>query len=259
MLIAHLSDPHLTSGPTAAGPALGLELALRRAASLGPPPDCVVVTGDLADHGAPVEYAALRQILDGFPLPVHLAIGNHDDRKAFLEEFGGSRYLAGGSQSYYAIDYPEATLLVLDSKADDTASGQLGSTQLGWLAKELARRPALPPLICLHHPPVPVGIPVLDAIRLTDANALQDVLARCSPPAQILAGHVHRAISAHLGAAAVSVAPSTYRQFDLALRPDRPVGYVHEPTGFLLHLLTGAARVTHLVPVSHTSAAFGTV
>ncbi len=259
MLIAHLSDPHLTSGPTGAGPALGLERALRRAASLDPQPDCVVITGDLADHGAAIEYAALRQILDDVPLPVHLAIGNHDDREAFLEEFGGSRYLTGASQTYYAVDYSHATLVVLDSQVDGTAAGRLGSTQLGWLAEELTRRPALPALVCLHHPPVPVGMPVLDAIRLTDADALADVLARCSPPVQILAGHVHRAISAHLGAAAVSVAPSTYRQVDLALRPDRPAGYVHEPTGFLLHLLTGATRVTHLVPVSHTSAAFGTV
>ncbi len=31
----------------------------------------------------------------------------------------------------------------------------------------------MPTLICLHHPPVTVGIPALDAIRLTDAVELE--------------------------------------------------------------------------------------
>jgi 3',5'-cyclic AMP phosphodiesterase CpdA len=259
MRIVHLSDPHLTIGPTAAGPALGLELALRRAAALDPPPDCVVVTGDLADAGRRREYADLRHLLDDVALPVHLAIGNHDDRDAFVEAFAGSRYLNGGARCHYAVEYAEATVVVLDSKDDSTAAGHLDPEQLGWLDDQLARRPALPSVICLHHPPVPVGIPALDAIRLATPDELQEVLSRHRPVAQILAGHVHRMISARFAGATVSVAPSTYRQVDLQLRPDTPAAYVHEPVHILLHLLTGDDCVTHAVPVTHTSAGFGTV
>ncbi len=181
MRVVHLSDPHLSSGPTAAGPALGLELVLRRAVSLDPQPDCLIVTGDLVDRGRPGEYADLRRILDDVPSPVHLAIGNHDDRDAFIEAFAGSRYLNGGSRSHYAVEYAEASVLVLDSKDDSTAAGYLGSEQLGWLDDQLAQGRDVPTLICLHHPPVPVGIPAMDAIKLANADELQEVLSRHSP------------------------------------------------------------------------------
>src|SRR5213592_2817026 len=72
MRIAHLRDLHLTRGPLAAQPAAGLTGALGRLLALEPRPDCVVITGDLADTGHPDEYAALRAILRKCPLPVHL-------------------------------------------------------------------------------------------------------------------------------------------------------------------------------------------
>src|SRR3954453_19690734 len=50
VLLAHLSDPHLRSGPLGAAPARGLHLALARVLALDPRPDRVVITGDLADR-----------------------------------------------------------------------------------------------------------------------------------------------------------------------------------------------------------------
>jgi 3',5'-cyclic AMP phosphodiesterase CpdA len=259
MRIAHLSDPHLTSGPLAGVPAAGLELALQRVLGLDPRPDGVVITGDLADHGRHEEYSALRDLLDGFPLPLHLAIGNHDHRGRFLEVFGGTPFLAGSDQTYYAVDHPAGRLVVLDSKDETTAAGRLDDVQLLWLDGQLDQRSDVPTVLCLHHPPVRVGIPVLDAIRLADPHELADVLARHRTPARILAGHVHRVITAHFGGTVVSIAPSTYRQVDLTMQPDRSAPYVYEPPGFLLHLLNDDVAVTHLVPASHTSAAFATV
>ena len=89
--IAQLSDSHITTGPLGGGPAAGLQLALARVLALDPRPDCVVVTGDLTDHGRPDEYAALREIIGDFPLPLHLTTGNHDDRDAMVAAFTGAR------------------------------------------------------------------------------------------------------------------------------------------------------------------------
>ena len=96
MRIAHLSDLHLARGPLAVPPAAALADALARALALEPRPDCLVITGDLADTGHPDEYAALRDILRKCPVPVHLLPGNHDDPGALPA--GQSRGVRGGTQ-----------------------------------------------------------------------------------------------------------------------------------------------------------------
>lgn len=258
MRLAHLSDPHLRTGPLASETAAGLDRALRRVAALDPPPDAVVITGDLADRGRPEEYTALREILDPFPLPLHLAIGNHDDRGAFLAEFTGSRFIDGGARSYYAVDGPDVTLIVLDSKNDHVAAGRIDDGQLHWLDDHLAHS-VRPTVLCLHHPPVAVGIPVMDEIRLLGAAALHEVLDRHAHAVLMLAGHVHRVITSRLGRTSVAVAASTWRQVQYQPRDDRRTGYVDEPATFLLHDVSETATTTHVLPIAGTSAPFGEV
>jgi Icc protein len=248
--VAHLSDPHITTGALAADPARGLYQALTRVLALEPRPDCVVVTGDLADHGRSDEYAVLKELLERFPVPVHLVPGNHDGRAALQAAFGLER-------TTYAVEYPGFTVVVLDSLSPELGdAGILGPEQLEWLDETLGRLAGVPAFVCLHHPPMRVGIPGMDAIRLVDGPEFATVLRRHPHVVRVLAGHLHRVVTAGFAGTILSVAPSTYRQVDLGLREGRPVGFVAEPSGFLLHRIEGVEEcVTHLVQVSHGGAA----
>ncbi|MEO6703373.1 MAG: metallophosphoesterase [Jatrophihabitantaceae bacterium] len=56
MYLAQLSDTHLQLGPLGTEPAVRLHHALGRVLALSPQPDCVLITGDLVQHGELAEY-----------------------------------------------------------------------------------------------------------------------------------------------------------------------------------------------------------
>jgi 3',5'-cyclic-AMP phosphodiesterase len=256
MRIAHLSDPHVTTGPLAAGPAQGLHQALGRALSIEPRPDCVVITGDLTDRGEPGEYAALHAILRQCRVPVLLAAGNHDDPVCLTAEFGMTPFLAGGTSARYVAELPRATVVVTNSHVPGSPGGNLGRAQLAWLDETLRERPDVPALVCVHHPPREVGLPFLDGMRLEDGVALAEVITRHPRVVRVLAGHVHRTILASFAGTTVAVAPSTYRLTALRMHDAEWPGYLAEPPGFLLHLVDESGCVTHAVNVGQASAAF---
>ena len=145
MRIAHLSDLHLARGPLAAQPAAALADALARLLAIEPRPDCVVITGDLADTGHPDEYAALRAILRKCPVPVHLLPGNHDDPAALIARFGDTPYLGHGVSPAYAVEYPEATLVIANAGCRAARRGASARTSSPGSTGPSARGRTCPP------------------------------------------------------------------------------------------------------------------
>lgn len=261
MLLAHLSDTHLTTGVLAGRPAERGYQALGRVQALDPRPDCVVITGDLADHGDPAEYQSAIALLGGLDIPIHAIPGNHDHAPRMLQALAGTGYVQAAEQEpdrcYYRVDYPGLRLLCCDSSVPGRHDGELGFTQLAWLDRQLRHDPEVPAILAMHHHPVPSGIASMDSIMLSDAEDLAAVLLGHPPLTRILTGHLHRSSAATFAACLVTSAPSTDRQVLLELGPLQPLAFVDEPAGMLLHRLDGATAVTHLVPISHSGPPLG--
>lgn len=187
--IAHLSDLHL-GGPVHAR--ARSEVVMSHVLALDPRPDVLLVTGDIADHGLPEEYAAARAVLDRWPGPALVGTGNHDVREAFADGLLEGRH---AEQLDQALGTDEARFLMLDSLVAAPPGrridhGELAEHSLAWLDEELAKDER-PTFVCLHHPPVEIGVDLMDPIMLREPGRLADVLARHRHHAATLVGHAH--------------------------------------------------------------------
>ena len=248
----HITDLHiLPAGETNSGldPAERLRMAVESIAERqGPdsmaPAEFVIVTGDLTHHGQPEAYAQLRDILVGLPMPIHLMLGNHDEREHFRAAFPGQAVDENGFVQQ-AFETDVGLFILLDTKAPGTHAGKLCAQRLGWLAVRLAESQG-PVFLFLHHPPMPVGISRMDRIQLQDAAALAGVLAPHQGRIRhIFHGHAHRPLAGSWMGIPFSSLRGTAHQVALHLSERDLAPGSHEPAAYALVRVSPDAVIVH--------------
>ncbi|BAB54542.1 mll9148 (plasmid) [Mesorhizobium japonicum MAFF 303099] len=241
MIIAHLSDLHIreTGKPFASGNVdctARAAQAFERVANMTPRPDMMVVTGDLADSGQIGEYQLLKELTEGLPFPVHLALGNHDIRENFLAVFPEKKGPGGFVQ--FCVEHDKLRVIGLDTLVEGEGLGRLCSERLSYLRDCLQERPNTSTLILLHHPPFAFGGGIYDAVRLIDgARELGEIITANKQVVRLLCGHHHRAIDCLWNGTLASVAPSVVSSCHLQLGDVRVFKNINEPPAFKLHVL----------------------
>ena len=251
-LLVQLSDPHIGATWAGGDPVAGLTAAVESVRQLPDPPDAVLMSGDLADNAADGEYELVRELLGRLGAPLYVLAGNHDQRDTLRLHFDLPG--AGGAPVQYGVDLGPLRLVVLDSTRPGEDRGELDAERLSWLDAELAGAPDRPTLIALHHPPVSTGIAAWDELGLpvSDRRALAEVLERHPQVRRIVAGHVHRTMTAELAGCAVLAVPSTYVQTRLNFNSDE-IETAAEPPGFAVHALLNGELASHVQPVTYCS------
>lgn len=184
----HLTDIHLSVTTNHESKAALLERISGAIPAMRHRPDFVVMSGDLTDTGDAESYAALHRLVAGFPVPVVLALGNHDRRAPFHEVFGGSAH--DRAHDHDAV-HGGVHVITLDTSVPGRVAGALDPGQIDWLAEALARHPGLPKLVVAHHPPR------TDAAALPwtclDADSTERLAALLSDRniIAVLSGHIH--------------------------------------------------------------------
>jgi 3',5'-cyclic-AMP phosphodiesterase len=251
-LLVQLSDPHIGATWADADPVAGLTAAVESVRRLPDDPDAVLLSGDLADNAADAEYELVREVVSRLASPVYVLPGNHDNRDTLRRHFGLPG--AAGAPVQYAVALGAAgRLVVLDSTRPGEDRGELDAERLAWLDAELAAAPDQVTLLALHHPPMPTGIPVWDAIGLpgADRRALAEVLQRHQQVRRLVAGHMHRTIAGELAGRAVLAVPSTYVQARLVFSSDE-IELIAEPPGFAVHAVLDGELASHVQLVSES-------
>ncbi|MFN8050486.1 MAG: phosphodiesterase [Acidimicrobiales bacterium] len=219
MLIAQISDPHVTTEGTAVRslvdtPARLVE-AFESCAALATVPDVILLTGDLVNDATPEEYEVLASTLAHAPCPILPIPGNHDDHVLLRATFAASDTCLvdlpdpAAGPFHYAVDDHDVRFVALDSTVPGLHNGEITEASAAWLDATLSERPEHPTIVFMHHTPYPTGAWWFDYNGVLGADRLRAVAARHPQLLRIVSGHVHRATSTQWGALTVSSAPST--------------------------------------------------
>lgn len=236
-ILAQISDPHLGEPPIGGvKPKRSLREVVAAIAALPNPVDAILVSGDLAEHAAPEEYALAAELIGALGVPIHVLPGNKDDRATMREAFGLPG--EGDAPIDYAADLGPLRLVVVDSTIPGEDRGDFTPAQLEWLDAELSAAPGQPTIVAMHQPPLVTGMVDWDGVimRPADREALAAVIERHPQVRAIVGGHLHRIVASALAGRPVVVAPSTFVQ----ARPDFEAERIKlrdHFRGFLLHVL----------------------
>jgi len=190
--IVHLSDAHLFADPTqevyGTKPSLNLKAAVHCINAIRPRPSLCVYTGDAVSEECETAYVRFKEQMQYLSIPVHYAVGNHDDRKSLR------RYLLDESMPtddpyYYCFQQSEWRMVVLDTAKPGKIWGSIGEEQLEWLDRLLQK--CEPTLVFMHHHAVSVGVSWLDEVMLKNPGPLLSILQRAGCIKAILFGHIH--------------------------------------------------------------------
>ncbi|MEI2712272.1 MAG: metallophosphoesterase [Nocardioides sp.] len=248
--IAHVTDTHFGNR---AGVRARNERVVEHLTTLRP--DVVLITGDVADHGLPEEYAEAREVYGSWDGPLFWLPGNHDVRHAYARHLLGIEPPAGDGPVLGAHESNGVRFLMLDSlvsavEGDRIDHGELSETSLQWLRAELADD--RPTFVCLHHPPVTIGVDFMDKIRLRDPDSLEELIHAHPHVVATLVGHAHGMITSTFAGRPLLIGGAVS-----SMIPLRGEGYAKKivnegPVSYALHLLldddrasTGRRLVTH--------------
>jgi 3',5'-cyclic-AMP phosphodiesterase len=220
--------------------------------------EALVIMGDLTHSGRPAEYKRLSEVLDRVHIPILPMLGNLDRRAAFLKAFPQAAVTKSGHvQAILDLDgHRIITLDTLDGPPYPKGQhhGLLGPDRLKWLRKALEDAGNRIPLVFAHHPPMRIGLPFMDEIRLADGREMLALLA-AHPGAHLFCGHVHRTISGSVRGVPFTIFKSTCHQAPLDLIATDAPPYVEEPGAYGLLLLSKRGVIVHHQDVGQPDAA----
>lgn len=194
---ALFSDIHISGDPAkivrGTNPTENFKLAAAEVLKLSRNPAALMICGDLAfSQGLSEDYRNLVSLLDPLRaagLPLHLALGNHDNRERFWAAFPKARKSYLKDKHALILKTPHANVFLLDSlERTNSTPGLLGEEQLFWLAKQLDSQKRKPAIVVAHHNPM--DEPNTGALK--DTQALFDVLRPRKQVKAYVFGHTHQ-------------------------------------------------------------------
>lgn len=201
-LLALCSDTHVAADRARLGREINMfdqfAQVTREIIAMPMRPAGVLINGDCAYNAGLAEdyvsFVAGVKPLREAGLPVHLTLGNHDNRQNFLAAIPKDEArVADAPVADHVVGVlrlPTLDWYILDSlHATRSTPGVIGPEQLAWLARSLDAEKDKPAVIMLHHQTD--DRPVEKRSGLVDTEALMDVINPRKQAKAVLYGHRH--------------------------------------------------------------------
>jgi len=228
-----LADTHIAADPELENAgikmAAHLRLAVAELLQTVAAPVRAIVNGDCAFRdGQAGDYQLFGQLCQ--PLrtagwPLHLTLGNHDDRTTFYDVQLKSRPDAPpvADKHVAIVETERANWFLLDSLMKvNVVTGELGEAQRTWLARELDRRADKPAIVVAHHPGQWDIQPNQTPSGIADTKDFWDVIAARKQVKMFVFGHTHEwSVRERDGIHLVNLPPVSY-----VFRQGAPAGWV---------------------------------
>lgn len=153
-----------------------------------------MISGDMVNRETAEDYAALADYLKELRIPYYPMVGNHDDRELFRAHLPlPAATMKNFAQ--YTVNIDDSLIVALDTLKAGSSAGELCSIRMDWLQKAIQTSNALNIIIFMHHPPMPLGLPMQDIDKLDNGADFIDLIAGFSTIKYLCIGHVHRPIT----------------------------------------------------------------
>ncbi len=203
-----------------------------------------VVTGDLVNNGQVAAYEELHQALAPLKLPVHLLLGNHDNRDNFFNVFREA-HRDGHGFVQRMLDTSAGVFLLLDTHEPGVAWGSYCEKRLAWLQNQLELQRERPIYLFMHHPPFEIGIPSLDVMTMRDGAAFGELLRGHPNIRHLFFGHVHRPVAGSWLGIPISSFRSTNHQVPLDFKTIDHVPKNHDAPAYAIIFIETYQTIVH--------------
>ncbi len=198
--IAFFSDTHLDADPKTINRDVCMydyfETARADLLAQGSLPTALIVNGDLAlGTGRPGDYKTVATCLDPIRkagIPVHMNLGNHDDRENFWKGLAPEQAKGAVEAKHVGlVSTKSAEFILLDSlELTNKTPGLIGEQQLKWLAAALDERAGKTCIVVVHHNPQDPKLSKTAGIQ--DTPELMEILLKRKQTKALIYGHTHK-------------------------------------------------------------------
>lgn len=208
-----MSDLHFTQAGHVLGhdPRIRLRAAIDHINNNHTDAALCVVTGDMVNRGTQADYHGLNDRLGDLCIPYLPVVGNHDNRTLFRRVLPLPIGCMDGFVQF-KVDTPDGVIVCLDTQKAHSDAGEFCQQRKAWLRAVLTDAGDRPVYLFMHHPPLPLGLPMQDTECMQDGTEFLHLVSSFTCVKYMFIGHVHRPISGTVAGIPFACLPSVLYQ-----------------------------------------------